>query len=131
VAPAANAKDSHAILHLLGNLIIAHHCLRIAQSAAFPLDDEAPQRVAGLCNQFSSDRVRDLPVAIVLAQGGERRFERAAGTPKRRGLFLRHLIIERVGNGSRTAAEWDHLQADIVFTAPVVRAGRDTITGTR
>lgn len=131
MAPAADAKDSHAILDLLGNLIIAHHCSRIAQSAAFPLDDEAPERLAGLCNQFSTDRVGGLPVAIVLAQGRERSFEPAAGAPKRRSLFLRHLVVERVGDGARTAAEWDHLQADIVFTAAVVRAGRDTITGTR
>jgi hypothetical protein len=29
-APSADANDPHAILDLLGNLIIEHHCSRIA-----------------------------------------------------------------------------------------------------
>src|SRR5262249_55417372 len=63
------------------------------------------------------------PVAIVFTQGCERGFERAAGAPKRRGLFLRDLIIERVGDGGRAAAERDHLQADIVSMTAAVRQG--------
>jgi hypothetical protein len=110
-ATIASAKNPHAILYLLRHSIIAHHCARVAQPAAFPLDDVAPQRVASVRNQFSSGLVRGSPGAVVLAQGRERSLERAAGTPKRRGLLLRDLIIERVGDGRRTAAEGDHFQA--------------------
>lgn len=106
-----SAKNPHAILYLLRYSIIPHHCARVAKSAAFPLDYETPQRVAGVHNQFSSCLVRGLPGAVVLAQGRERGLQRAAGTPKRRGLLPRDLIIERVGDGCRTAAEGDHFQA--------------------
>jgi hypothetical protein len=65
-APTARAKDAHAILHLLRNPIIAHYRSWITQPAAFPLDDEAPQRVAGVRNQRPARFVRSSPVAVVL-----------------------------------------------------------------
>jgi hypothetical protein len=110
-ATIASAENPHAILYLLRHSIIAHHCSRVAQPAAFPLDDETPQHVAGGGNQFSARLVRGSPRAVVLAQGRERSLERAAGAPKRRGLLLRDLIIERIGDGCRMAAEWDHFRA--------------------
>jgi hypothetical protein len=122
VAGVRNAKNPHAILYLLRYSIIAHHCSRVAQPAAFPLDGEVPQRLAGLGNQSLSCPGSGSAVAVVLAQCRERSFERATGPPKRRSLFLRDLIIERVGDGGRTAAEWDHLQSDIVFARRVVMA---------
>src|SRR5689334_9454001 len=121
-AAARNAKNPHAVLDLLGYPIIAHHRSRVAQPAAFPLDGEVPQCLAGLGNQPLSFPGFGSTVAVVLAQCLERSFERATGAPKRRCLLLRDLIIERVGDGGRTAAEWDHLQSDIVFALRVVRA---------
>jgi hypothetical protein len=121
-APIASAKDSHAVLHFLRNPIKAHHRPRVAQSAAFPLDDEAPQRVAGVRNQSLASLVRVSPVAVMLVQSRERSLERTACAPKRRSLLPRYLIIERVGDGSRTAAEWDHLQTDIIVTLALVSA---------
>jgi hypothetical protein len=105
----ADATDSHAILHVLRNLVIAHDHSRVTQAATFPLNDEVPQRVAGLRNQFSARRIRSLAVAVVLAQGCERFLERAAGAAKRGGLFLRYFIVECVGNRRRTAAEEHHV----------------------
>jgi hypothetical protein len=97
-ATIASAENPHAILYLLRDSIVPHHRARVAQSAAFPLDDEAPQRVAGVRNQFSSCVVGGSPDAVVLAQARERSLERAAGTPKRGGPLLRDLIIKRVGD---------------------------------
>ena len=114
-------KHAHAILHLLRNPIVAHHRSGVTQPAAFPLDDEAPQRIAGICNQRSPHLGRVSPIAVVLVEGCERSLERAARPPKGRSLLLRYLIIERVG-GRRRTAKWDHLPTDIVVTPPVVSA---------
>src|SRR6516164_3004224 len=115
-------KDAHAILHLLRNPIVAHHRSGVTQAAAFPLDDEAPQRIAGIRNQRSPHLGRVLPIAVVLAEGCERSLERAARAPKRRSLLLRYFIIERVCDRCRRAAEWDHLPTDIIVTPPIVTA---------
>jgi hypothetical protein len=97
-AASADVTDSHTILNVLWNPVIAHHRPRVAQAATFPLDDKVPQRVARLRNQFSARRVRSSAAAVVLAQGRERSLKRAAGAAKRGGLFLRYFIVECVGD---------------------------------
>ncbi|MGB6285880.1 MAG: hypothetical protein WBG18_15935, partial [Xanthobacteraceae bacterium] len=58
----------------------------------------------------------------MLVQSLERSLERTACAPERRSLLPRYLIIEGVGDGRRTAAEWDHLLADIIVALAVVSA---------
>jgi|SRR6516225_9932629 len=120
--PTHRTKHAHSVLHLLRNPIVAHHRSGVTQAAAFPLDDEAPQRIAGIRNQRSPHLGRGLPIAVVLAEGCERSLERAARVPKRRSLLLRYFIIERVCDRCRRAAEWDHLPTDIIVTPPIVTA---------
>jgi hypothetical protein len=86
---AADYTDAHAILHFLRNPVIAHHRARVTQAAAFPLDDEAPQRLARIRDQFSACIVRSLAVPVMLPQSRERSLERPAGAAKRGGLLLR------------------------------------------
>src|SRR5436190_5029070 len=66
-AAVRNAKNPHAVLYLLGYSIIAHHHSRVAQPAAFPLDGEVPQRLAGLGNQPLSCPGFGSTVAVMLA----------------------------------------------------------------
>lgn len=115
----------HAILYFLRDPVIAHDRPRVMQAAAFALDDKAPQCLACFGDQFSTRRIGDLAVAIVLRQGRESGFERAAGAAKRQSLFLRYFIIERVGDRCGTAAEGDHVEADIIAAEDFVSAPGD------
>ena len=123
--PSTVVCRSHAILHLWRHPVIPHDSPRVAQAAAFALDDKAPQRLACFGDQFSTRLTGGLALAIVLTQSRERGFERSAGAAKRGGLFLRYLIIERVGDRCGTAAEGDHVEADIVAAARSVSAVDD------
>jgi CheY-like chemotaxis protein len=71
----------------LRNSIIAHHRSGVTQPAAFPLDDEAPQRIAGIRNQRSPHQgrrfasLRSIPIIAVTsyALSGEGQKARATG----------------------------------------------------
>lgn len=90
-----SAENSHPILHLLRDAIVAHDRPRVSQAAAFALDQEAPKRVAGVPHQLCPRFVGSLPAPVVLGKRGERRFKGAAQSPERRSLFLRYFVIER------------------------------------
>ena len=93
--PTRPAVDSHPVLHVLRNAIVAHDRPRVAQTATFALNHEAPQRVACLLDEFRPCVVGLLLAPIVVGEGGERRFKRASQSPERSRLFLRNLVIER------------------------------------
>lgn len=107
--------DAHAILHLGRNTVVADDRTGVAQPAGFALDDETPQRVARLLDQFRpglrpfgvrSRAASPLVVwshTVVSGECGQRRLERAAQTAKCRRLFLCDFVIERDDDASCAA----------------------------
>ena len=91
------AKYPDPVLHLLRDPVVAHDRPRIAQAAAFPLNEKAPQSFAGVIDQLGPRLTGGSHIAVIFEQGGQRGFERATRPPERRGLFLRYLIIQRDG----------------------------------
>jgi hypothetical protein len=91
------AKYPDPVLHLLRDPVVAHDRPRIAQAAAFPLNEKAPQSFAGVIDQLGPRLAGSSPIAVIFGQRGQRGFERATRPPERRGLFLRYLIIQRDG----------------------------------
>ena len=89
------AENSHPILHLFRNAIVAHDRLRVPQATAFALDHEAPKCMACVPHQFCPRFVGLLIAPVVLGERGERCFKRAAQSPERRRLLLRYFVIER------------------------------------
>jgi hypothetical protein len=79
----------------LRNAVVAHDRPRVAQTATFALNHEAPQRVACFLHELRPCIVGLLLAPIVGGEGGERRFKRASQSPERSCLFLRNLVIER------------------------------------
>jgi len=93
------AKNPHPVLHLLRAPIVAHDRPRVAQAAAFPLDEKAPKSFASVVDQFDPRLAKRSRIAIIFEQRRQRGFERATRPPERGGLFLRYLIVQRDGGG--------------------------------
>jgi hypothetical protein len=110
-----SAEDSHPVLHVSGDAIVAHDRPRVPQAAAFALNHEAPKRVACLLYEFRPHIVRFLLAPVVIGERGKRRFKRAPQSPERSSPFLRNLVIER-DNGacSGRAAGDGHLRSYIL-----------------
>jgi hypothetical protein len=93
--PARPAEDSHPVLHVLRDAVVAHDWPRVTQAATFALDHEAPQGVARFLHELGPLVVSLLLAPIVVGERRERRFERASQSAERSGLLLRNLVIER------------------------------------
>ena len=93
------AKYPDPVLHLLRDPIVAHDRPRVAQAAAFPLNEKTPKSFAGVVDQLDPRLASGSHIAVIFEQRGQRGFDRATRPPERRGLFLRYLIIQRDGGG--------------------------------
>ena len=93
MAPAG--EYPHAVLHFGGDAVFAEHRPRVAQSARLALDDEAPQRIAGVLHQPCALRGGLTMDAVVFQERGERRFDRTAEPAERGCLLLYDLVVER------------------------------------
>jgi hypothetical protein len=93
------AKYPDPVLHLLRDPIVAHNWPRVAQAAAFPLNEKAPKSFAGVVDQLGPRLTGSSHIAVIFEQRGQRGFERATRPPERGGLFLRYLIVQRDGGG--------------------------------
>jgi hypothetical protein len=100
----AALKDAHAVLHFLWDAVIAHDRTGIAETTALPLNNKAPERLAGILDEPGPRIASRLLITIMVEQRRQRRFERAAGSTQRSGLFLRDLIIKRSSRGSGAGA---------------------------
>ena len=94
-AAKGSAENSHPVLHVLRHAVVAHDRPRVAQAATFALNHEAPKRVARLLHEFRPRVVGRLLPPVMIGERGKRRFKRASQSPKRSGLLLRNLVIER------------------------------------
>jgi hypothetical protein len=97
------AKYPDPVLHLLRDPIVAHDRPRVAQAAAFPLNEKAPKSFAGVVDQLGPRLTGGSHIAVIFEQCGQRVFERATRAPKRGSLFLRYLIVQR-DSGGRSGA---------------------------
>src|ERR1700722_13693356 len=131
--PRLAAERAHTVPHFGRNAVLPNDRPLVAKAlvakalvtkaASLPLNDKAPQGVAGLLDQSLPRRaggcggVRSLaftfPVCpIVLRQRGEPRLQRAAKAAQSSGLLLRNFVTERgvlrrTGTGSRrTQRHW-------------------------
>ena len=103
------AKYPDPVLHLLRDPIVAHDWPRVAQAAAFPLNEKAPKSFGVVVDELGPRLTSGSHIAVIFEQRGQRGFERAARSPECGGLFLRYLIIERDGGGgSRAGTEGWH-----------------------
>jgi hypothetical protein len=94
-AAKGSAENSHAVLHVLRHAVVTHDRPRVAQAAAFALNHKAPKRVARLLHEFDPRIVGLVLAPVMIGERREGRFKRASQSPKRSGLLLRNLVIER------------------------------------
>jgi hypothetical protein len=119
-----SANDPHPVLHLSRNAVVPYNRSRIAQAAAFALNDQAPKRLARSFNEPHPLLAGRPLIAVVFGERCQGCFERAAGAAKGSRLFLRYFVIERDGRrrgrrgGKRTPCPY------LVIDAVVVSAAR-------
>src|SRR5260370_29262018 len=89
------AKYPDPVLHLLRNPIVAHNWPRVAQAAAFPLNEKAPKSFAGVVHQLAPRLTGSSHIAVIFERRAHRGFKRATPPPERGGLFFRSLIVHR------------------------------------
>ena len=93
------AKYPDPVLHLLRDPIVAHDWPRVAQAAAFPLNEKTPKSFAGVVDQLGPRLASGSQIAVIFEQRGQCGFQPATRPPERSGLFLRYFIIQRDGGG--------------------------------
>jgi hypothetical protein len=119
------AKNPHPVLYLLRDPIVTHDRPRIAQAAAFALDNKAPKSFPGVVDQLGPRLTGRSRIAIIFEQRRQRGFERATCPPERGGLFLRYLIIQRDGGGrSGVGTEGRHFSTKIIIAVTIVSAAK-------
>lgn len=129
-AAICSAGDSHPVLHVLRDAIVAHDRPRVPQAATFALDHEAPKRVARLLHELRPHIVSLLLAPVVIGECGKRRLERASQSPEGGSRLLRNLVIER-DNGacSGRAAGDGHLRSYILAPSALPRDHRNAGSG--